>query len=303
MTELSRRKEACASDFLELSADARLLIVNCDDFGMYGAVNAAVVEAITHGVATTCSLMAPCPAAADAVRLLQQNPAIPFGVHLTLICELSGHRWGPLAPREQIPSLLDHTGELFDMARRDELLARARLDELEIEFRTQIGRVLDAGLEPTHLDWHCLSDGGRDDIFELVVGLAAEYGLGVRTVARRKQMELKRDGLPANDHPLLDSFSLDLDGKAARYASLLRDLPTGLSEWAVHPSLGDTASRSIDPDGWRVRRSDYEFLVSRGGHAKIVEEAGVTLLDYRPLQAVWRRRGPARHWWTQARGC
>jgi len=36
-----------------------------------------------------------------------------------------------------------------------------RLDELEVEFRAQIEAVLFAGLKPTHLDWHCLHNGGR----------------------------------------------------------------------------------------------------------------------------------------------
>jgi hypothetical protein len=39
------------------------------------------------------------------------------------------------------------------------------------------------------------------------------------------------------------------------------ELPAGLSEWAVHPGLGDVASRKID-NGWRVRHTDLEFLIS-----------------------------------------
>ena len=41
--------------------DARVLIVNCDDFGMHDAVNAAVVESIEDGIASSCSLMVACP--------------------------------------------------------------------------------------------------------------------------------------------------------------------------------------------------------------------------------------------------
>lgn len=45
-----------------------------------------------------------------------------------------------------------------------EFLAQVRFDQLEIEIRTQIEVVLAAGLKPTHLDWHCLRIGGREDI-------------------------------------------------------------------------------------------------------------------------------------------
>jgi chitin disaccharide deacetylase len=66
----------------------------------------------------------------------------------------------------------------------------------------------------------------------------------------------------ATDHPLLDSFSLETDGKSTRYAELLRTLPPGLSQWAVHPALADDEAKALDPGGWRVRQADYDFLLS-----------------------------------------
>jgi hypothetical protein len=53
---------------------------------------------------------------------------------------------------------------------------------------------------------------------------------------------------------------------------VVRDLPVGLSEWAVHPGLGNDESQAIDPDGWRVRRTDYEFLTSPEAREVIQEE-------------------------------
>lgn len=273
---------------LGYDADARLLILNCDDLGMYRGVNAGIIEAITEGVATTCSLMAPCPAASHAIELLRRHPEIPFGVHLTLVSDLPEYRWGPLAPREAVPSLIGPDGNFLGLSQIDDLLAQARLEEVELEFRAQIGAVLAANLEPTHLDWHCLYDGGRDDIYELAVALASEHGLAVRASEAKVQQRMKARGLPTNDHPLLDSFGLDVEGKSARYAQLLRDLPRGLSQWAVHPTLADDESQAIDPGGWRIRASDYEFLVSREAREILAEEE-ITLLDYTSLQEIWRR--------------
>lgn len=119
----------------------------------------------------------------------------------------------------------------------------------------------DAGLSPTHLDFHCLADSGREDILDLTVELAAEYGLAVRVWLAPGRRATRQRGLPVVDNDFLDSFSLDIDGKAARYAQLLRELPTGLNEWAVHPALGDEDSQAIEL-GWRVRRSDHTFLTS-----------------------------------------
>jgi predicted glycoside hydrolase/deacetylase ChbG (UPF0249 family) len=275
-----------SSALLGFPPDARLLIVNNDDFGMYRDVNEAVVRSIEDGIAASCSLMTPCPAADHAMSLLRERPELPFGIHLTLVCELPGHPWGPLSGREKVPSLLDETGRLHTHDRIPQLLARARIDEVETEFRAQIHAVLDAGLTPLHLDWHCLADGGREDVFELTAALAGEYGLAVRAWLAPARTLLRTRGLPALDHDFLDSFALDLDGKAAAYAQRLRDLPPGLSEWAVHPALGGEESRTVDPHGWRVRRSDYAFLTSPQAR-ELLRREGITVIGYDVVQRAW----------------
>ncbi|MEV6424300.1 polysaccharide deacetylase family protein [Streptomyces sp. NPDC051662] len=282
-----------SSELLGYPADARVLIVNNDDFGMSHAINAAVIASIADGIAASCSLMVPCPGAPEAMGLLRRWPEIPFGIHLTLVCDTAHHRWGPVAARERLPSLLDGDGELFTPPRIPELLARARIEEVETEFRAQIDTAADAGLAPTHLDWHCLADGGRDDIFDLTVALAGEYGLAVRVWLEPGRRKLRPRGLPVTDHPFLDSFSLDIEGKRDRYAELLRELPAGLSEWAVHPGLGTAEARAIEPDGWRVRRSDYAFLTAPETR-ELLRREGIVVIDYRALQQVWSRIGAAR---------
>ncbi|MFD7831441.1 polysaccharide deacetylase family protein [Kitasatospora sp. NPDC059803] len=284
--------ETLANALIGHPPDARLLLLNCDDFGLDEDVNLAVVDSVLRGIAASCSLMPPCHAAPHALRLLRRHPEIPFGVHLTLVCESPARRWGPLAARDHVPSLLDETGELYapTPAGRTALLARARLDHVEREFRAQIDAVEATGLAPTHLDFHCLADGGRTDILELTLALGAEYGLAVRIWLPPALARMRERGLPVVDHGFLDSFAVPLDDKPARYARLLAALRPGLTEWAVHPSLAGPASRRTD-DGWRVRRSDYEFLTSPEARGLLAEH-DVTVLDYRPLQRVWRQAPP-----------
>ena len=263
-----------------------MLIINSDDFGMYHAINAAVLRSITEGIASSCSLMVPCPAARHAMHLLRRHPQIPFGIHLTLVCDTPHHRWGPLTAKQEVPSLLDQAGELFTPAEIPRLLARARLDEVEREFRAQIDAVASAGLTPAHLDWHCLADGGRRDIFDLTLALAHEHGLAMRAWLSPGRQQLRRQGLPAVDHDFLDSFRLDTGTKPARYAALLHDLPPGLTEWAVHPGLGNEQAQAIDPDGWRVRWTDYQFLTSPQAK-QLLQQEGIAVIDYRTIQLAW----------------
>ena len=59
-----------SSELLGFPADARVLIVNCDDFGMRRGVDAAVVEAIESGIAGSCSLMVPCGGTEEAMAVV-----------------------------------------------------------------------------------------------------------------------------------------------------------------------------------------------------------------------------------------
>ena len=275
-----------ANSLLGYGDDARLLIVNADDFGMSEAVNEAVLGSIKQGVVCSTSLMVPWPGAAQAMQMLRENPEIDFGVHLSVICDMPRCRAGPVAPLEAVSSLVDESGRFYGEERRAEFVARSKLGELEVEFRSQIEAVVSAGLQPTHLDWHCLADGGRPDVFDMTLGLAKDHGLALRVHDGLSIPNLQSQGLPTNDHDVLDSFSLDPVGKSERYVKMLRDLPVGLTEWAVHPALDGPELRELEPDGWPVRHTDYEFLVSAEAR-ETIEEEGIVLLSHEPLRRVW----------------
>lgn len=157
--------------------DARLLIINADDFGMCHAINEAIFKSLKDGVVQSTSLMTPCPWALNAMQILKENPDIPFAVHLTTISEAHNYRWSPLSPREKVPSLVDENGYCPAYHRMADFMANVNLDELEMEFRAQIEFVLKAELKPTHLDWHCLKGDHLEPIFDLMLRLAKEYGL------------------------------------------------------------------------------------------------------------------------------
>jgi len=285
-------------------ADARLLIVNADDFGMCHAVNAAIIGTLRAGIVRSTSLMVPCPWMLHAAHFLADHPETPFGVHLTAISEWANYRWGPVTGREKAPSLLDRglPGEahqppparyFYTFERMAEFLAQVSLDQLEAEFRAQIEVLLAAGLQPTHLDWHALRIGSRPDIFDLMLRLAREYGLALRVAGRSWIEKLQSQGFPTNDYDFLDSYLIDPATKAARYAQLLRELPAGLSEWAVHPGLDTPELLTIEPGGNHIRQTDYDFLTSQVAR-DIVREEGIILLDYRALQAVWTTKSRRR---------
>ncbi len=284
---MTRLNKSQANRQLGYPNDARLLIINADDFGMCHAITEAIFRTLTAGVVRSTTLMMPCPWALHAIRLLRENPKLAFGVHLTVVCDTGDYKFGPLTPREKVPSLVDETGYFYSFERMAEFLTQVKLDQLEVEFRAQIEAVLAAQLQPTYLDWHCLRLGGRPEVFDLMIGLAKEYGLALRVIGHSWIEKVQSQGLPTNDYDFMDSFSLDLVDKSAQYAQLLRELPVGLSEWAVHPGLGNAELQVIQPNGWQVRQTDFDFLMSQAAQ-DIVKAEGIMLVDYRTLQAVWR---------------
>jgi predicted glycoside hydrolase/deacetylase ChbG (UPF0249 family) len=115
--------------------DARLLIINADDFGMCHAVNEAIFRTLMEGVARSTTLMVPCPWSLHAMSLLTRHPEIPFGVHLTVISDWADYRWRPVISREKVPSLVDQAGYFYNFDQRYKSLAQVKLDQLEMEFR------------------------------------------------------------------------------------------------------------------------------------------------------------------------
>lgn len=280
-----------ANELLGYPKDARLLILNADDFGMCHAVNTGIASALDNGIIQSTTLMTPCPWALHAMAFLRDKPHISFGIHLTFISETVNYKWGSLTSREKVPSLMSDNGYFYNWYQMSDYIKVAKLDEVEIESRAQIERVLSEGLQPTHFDWHCLYNGGRDDIFYMTAGLAKEYGLALRVGGQAYARSLQEQGLPCNDYDVLDSFRLDSQGKSEQYIQLLQDLPEGLTEWAIHPAIENDELLAIEPTGNHVRQTDYEFWTSEEAR-QAIEREGIILLDYKPLQALWKQATP-----------
>ena len=284
-----------ANELLGYPADARLLIVNADDFGMCHGQNLGAIRSMTEGLVSSCSLMAPTPWCLHAAEFPRRHPEISFAVHLTVVSEYRNYRWGPVAPPAAVPSLLDECGHFFGDDRFDYMLETADIGELETEFRAQIEAIMSLGLKPSHLDTHYGPHEFRQDISSLVFRLAREYGLAMRAGSLQLVDRLLALGLPVAEHGVLDSGRIPPEEKAAVLAARLRELPAGLSEWALHPGIATAELRAVmadprvpgvtgTPEG---RQSDFDFAVSEAA-ARIVEDEGIQIIGYRELQEVWK---------------
>lgn len=164
--------------FSQTNSDAKLLLIRCDDIGMSHSVNMAAKELIESGLVFSTSIMFPCAWYQEGVDLLKDHPEIATGIHLTLNSEWKNYKWGPIAGRNQVPTLVDSNGYFFPS--RELLFANnPKPEEVEIELRAQIDRAIKSELKISYMDYHMGTAVDKPELRKIVEKLAAEYKLGI----------------------------------------------------------------------------------------------------------------------------
>jgi chitin disaccharide deacetylase len=166
------------SDFSQENNSPKILLIRCDDIGMSHSVNMAAKELIETGLVFSASVMFPCAWYQEGVDILKDHPEITVGIHLTLNAEWKNYRWGPIAGRDKVSSLVDENGYFFP-SRAAFFANNPKLDEVEIELRAQIERALKSGLKISYVDYHMGTAVDNLEMRRIVERLANEYGLGI----------------------------------------------------------------------------------------------------------------------------
>lgn len=147
------------------------LVVTADDLGLHERMNEGSIRAHREGIVTAVSLVANGRAFDHGVELIRDEPSLDTGVHLTFVEEI------PLSPLSEVPSLIDDSGTFLQSFRSFSfryLYGGVDLDELTLELRRQIERVMQTGLTVRHLNSHQhLHLLPR--VFDRVLALAEEF--------------------------------------------------------------------------------------------------------------------------------
>jgi len=145
---------------------------------MSHSVNMAAKELIESGLCFSVSIMFPCAWYQEGVDLLKDHPEIATGIHLTLNSEWKNYRWGPVAGRDRVPTLVDSNGYFFP-SRASFFANNPKPEEVEIELRAQIDRAIKSGLKISYMDYHMGTAVDKPELRKIVEKLAAEYKLGI----------------------------------------------------------------------------------------------------------------------------
>ena len=275
MSELAQR--------LGYDADARLVILSCDDLGSCHAANVGVYASIRDGDATCASIMVPAPWARHAAGEYREGDDI--GVHLTLNAEHEMYRWGPVT---YAPSLL--SGESGFPRNIDDLWEHADADEVDRELRTQIERAIAWDVDVTHLAPHLTAITLRPEFFDVYVGLAVDFQLPIRLPST---VSAEQAGFPfrdlARDEGVVFPDHFDHDwrpGSRARAAAAIDALQPGVTEIHIQPAADTPEVHALTSmaDQW----IDDLDLALGGELSARLADAGAELIGYRQLRDAMR---------------
>ena len=267
----------------------KLLVVHADDLGETHSVNAAAIKALQGGTINSASLMVPCPWFPEIADYAKSHPDADFGLHLTLTSERVYYRWGPVAPADKVPSLVDQNGYFHHEWEEGEQI---NAKEVEVELRAQIERALAMGVRPTHLDSHqyrLIMNG--TELFDTLLRVAHEYKLPVFVTRDwfADHPYLQASLAPSDvvlDHTVTIEPEIPPEKWAEFYLTALKNLKPGVTEFVIHPGYDDdelraaTRERSTWGSAWRQR--DYDFFTS-DQFREILAQQKIKLITWREL--------------------
>jgi len=268
--------------FLFVQSQGTRLIVQGDDMGFCHSVNVGCIRSYQEGIMTTVEVMVPGPFFLEAADMLNENPGLDVGVHLTLTSEWEKLKWGPLT---DVPSLVDDKGHFFPMVWPNEAYpedralgsAEWKLDEIEKELRAQIETALENIPHCSHMTPHMAFHEISPAVSALFMRLAREYNLDANLRI-----------LPIRFLHLL-GYGYTPEEKIANAIKTLQNLKTGTWQVVEHPGLDTPEMRGI----WHIGDEDVAF--QRDGVTKaltdervkqIIKERRIKLIGYRDLK-LW----------------
>lgn len=275
------------------------LIIHADDFGLTEKVNTGILQGFLEGSVTSTSIMATGTAFEHAIAICQDVPTLDAGIHLTLVGEK------PILSGEVIKSLVNQEGRLHDHTRhfvQRYYCGHISLKEVQLELEAQIQKVLNTGIEISHLDSHQHLHM-LPHIRSITVSLAQKYNIAaVRFPCEQVSFAMLRDRpcFPRIIQLLVldafcymgrtmnvartDRFFGFLYGGKMNKRNLLKTIErlpeTGICELMCHPGVQDPDSPYTF---WGYHWQDELNALLDPDIKTLLNHKGISLVSYRDL--------------------
>ncbi len=295
----------------------RQLIINADGYGLTAGTNRGIEECIRFGTVKSVSVNVNFPHAEEVSRLVRAYPRLSVGCHLNPVVGK------PVLPEERVRSLLNRDGE-FWYKEFDWKLALGHIDlgELRAELFAQVEKCRElAGDNFTHMDCHMAKHRlprfyplfleasrfacvhrVRTHRYLVVSGERGRLGSAVRYYLRHPyRLGVQAWNIWLREKALHAGFSMP-DRRVAvmpsagcvsislpAWTNLLKRLPSGISEFVVHPGYGDAQLRRVS--GYVGERdSERKILLSEVFREAL--DSAVQSASYYDIPLKEQRGGP-----------
>ncbi len=279
----------------------KYLIIHADDAGMSHSANRGTIEGLEQGIVSSASIMVPCPWFTEFAEYCRQHPEGDYGIHLTLNSEWHHYRWGPVAPREQVPTLVDPDGYLWDNVAQ--VMQHVKAEEAAIELRAQIDRAQQFKVPLSHLDTHMGAVISRPDLLQVYVDLGVEYdlpimfldvaksGIAAQYPAFAQQGAELQKRLTDRHLPILDQVAQFYGGdshaeRRETYLDFLRTLKPGYSQLIIHCGFDDDELQAITNSA--SRRDGDRRVFTDPAVADLARELDIEVITWKRLRELQR---------------
>jgi chitin disaccharide deacetylase len=256
----------------------KVLLMHMDDLGMCREANDAGKYYIENGYVLSGAVMMPCEYAEPFVKWAVTVPEADIGVHLTLTSEWKTWRWGTLTEADQVPGLLDPQGKMWRSV--PEVVKNATPQEVEVEIRAQIDKMMELGYKPTHIDTHMGTLYGSPEFLKVFLKVSEEYRIPANAIDLSNPKVAafyKAEGYPINEEvigmlanyslPRLDNFGSVPKGSSYQevkdnFMNMVKLLDAGLTEIIFHPSF-KTENLATITGSWQQRVWEAEMFADQ----------------------------------------
>ena len=293
-TQATKAPRASLAERLGFKATDKILIVNVDDIGNSHAANAAVMDALQNGLATSATIIVPGPWFPEIADYARKHPQADFGVHLAHTSEWATLKWGPVANRADVPGLVDPQGYLWPDIMS--VYKNSSPEQAYAEARAQIRKALSAGIDVTHLDSHMGTLQYNEAYFQVYRRLAKEFDLPLRMGSQEllaaqggghQRGQLDEDGVVYPDY-LIHGGRKAGESMSDYWKRMLSGLKPGVTEAYIHASAaGDELSAFTNTAGDRAE--EYRLFTRDPEIRRILDAQNVKRVGYRALRDLQRK--------------
>ena len=248
------------------------LIVQGDDMGVARSVNEGTIHAYREGVMRSTNVIVPGAWFLDAVRMLNENPALDVGVHLTLTSEWDRVKWRPMTAGR---SFTDANGYFFPFVFPSKLgpalkEAPFRVEEIEAELRAQIETARKHLPRVSYLSSHMGCTGVSEEVKAVLAKLSKEYQLPVPGTAGDGIERLR--GIWTRE--------MNAEQRGAAFAAKLEKLEPGTWLFVEHAALDTPESRAMGHPTYEDVARDRQAVTDAWCDARVkavIERRGIEL--------------------------